>query len=98
MTETYTHVLLGAMAGLVLGTVFYGGLWATIRRASRATRPWPWFIGSFVLRLAVAGGGFLLLARHGLWPLVGALAGFVSAKPLVARAVLGREERDDPVA
>lgn len=98
MTEALAGLLLGALAGLALGAAFYAGLWATIRRASRAPRPWPWFVGSFVLRLAVAAGGFVLLARAGLWPLVGALVAFVVAKPLVTRAVLGREERDAPVA
>ena len=98
MTQIGWHLLLGAAAGLALGAAFYAGLWATVSRARRAKRPWVWFIGSFVLRLGVAGSCFLLLAQSGVWPLAGALAAFVAARPLVTRAVLGREEHHDPVA
>lgn len=92
MTGIGTPLLLGAVAGLALGSVFYVGLWATVRRATRAGRPWAWFLGSFVLRFAVVATGFLVLARDGPWPLVGALAGFAVARPLVNRAV--QEGRD----
>lgn len=85
-------LLLGALAGLVLGSAFYVGLWATLRRAGRASRPWAWIVGSFLLRLAVVGAGFLLLAREGPWALAGALAAFLAARPLVTRALLGREK------
>lgn len=93
MTPNAAQLLLGAGAGLVLGSLFYFGLWATVRRASRATRPWAWFVGSLVLRAGVVGAGFLLLARSGVWPLAGALVAFAAARPLVAFAVREREER-----
>lgn len=93
MTEAATRLLLGALAGLSLGSVFYLGLWATIRHASRATRPWTWFVASLVLRVAVVGAGFLLLARSGAWPLAGALVAFAAARPLVTYAVRDRGER-----
>jgi len=92
VTQAAAPLLLGALAGLALGTVFYFGLWATIRHASRATRPWAWFVGSLVLRVAVVGAGFLLLARSGVWPLVGALVAFAAARPLVAYVVRGGEQ------
>ena len=98
MTGIVTPLVLGVLAGLALGTGFYIGLWATLRRASRAARPWAWIVGSFALRGIVAGVGFLLLARSGTWLLLGALVGFVAARPLVTRALLGREKRDEPVA
>lgn len=93
MTQIGAHLLVGAGVGFALGVVFYAGLWATIRRASRASRPWAWFAGSFLLRLAVVGLGFLLLARSGPWLLAGAIAGFVAIRPPVAWAVLARGER-----
>ncbi len=93
MTANATQLLLGAGVGLALGSMFYFGLWATVRCASRASRPWAWFVGSFVLRVAVVGAGFLLLARSGAWPLVGALVAFAVARPLVTYAVRERAER-----
>lgn len=93
VTQAVAHLLLGALAGLALGSAFYVGLWATLRRAGRATRPWAWIVGSFVLRAVVVGTAFLLLARTGPWLLAGALAAFAAARPLVTHAVAGREER-----
>lgn len=93
MTVDFAHLLLGALAGLGLGSAFYFGLWATLRRAGRATRPWAWIVGSFVLRAVVVGAAFLLLARAGPWLAVGALVAFVAARPLVTHAVAAREER-----
>lgn len=93
MTQNAAQLLLGAGAGLVLGTMFYLGLWATVRRASRATRPWTWFVCSLVLRVAIVAAGFLLLARSGTWPLAGALVAFAAARPMVTYAVRERQER-----
>jgi F1F0 ATPase subunit 2 len=93
VTQAAPGLLLGALAGLALGSAFYVGLWATLRRASRARRPWAWIVSSFLLRLVVVGAGFLLLARHGAWVLAGALAAFIAARPLVTYALLGREKR-----
>ena len=92
MTETGARLLLGAVAGLGLGSAFYLGLWATIVRAGRATRPWRWFVGSLVLRLVIVGTGFMLLARGGPWLLVGALVGFAAARPLITHTVLDRQK------
>lgn len=93
MTQAGAGLLLGALAGFALGSAFYAGLWATLRHASRARRPWAWIVGSFVLRLAVVAAGFLLLAHYGPWVLAGALAAFVAARPMVTYALLGREKR-----
>lgn len=92
MTQAGAGLLLGALAGLAMGSAFYVALWATLRRASRARRPWAWIVGSFALRLVLAGAGFLLLARDGPWTLAGALVAFVAARPLVTHALLGREK------
>lgn len=85
-------LLLGAVAGLALGSAFYVGLWATVQYACRASRPWAWIVGSYLLRLAVVGAGFLLLARDGPWTLAGALAAFLAARPLVTHALQGRKK------
>jgi F1F0 ATPase subunit 2 len=90
---------LGVMAGLGLGLAFFGGLWVTVKRAgaggggARAM-----FYVSFALRAAVALLVLMLLARRGLAPLLGALVGFAAARPLVTRAVAGREVPEPEVA
>lgn len=75
------------MAGMMLGTFFFMGLWWTIRHALHAENPALWFAGSFIIRTAVALGGFYHLA-DGQWQrLVAALVGFVLIRVLLLREV-----------
>ena len=46
-------------AGVLLGAIFFGGLWWTVVRAVSSPRPALWFIGSKLLRMGVALGGLL---------------------------------------
>lgn len=85
----------GAVAGLVLGLVFFLGLWATVQRIARGSLSRVWLGVSFLLRLVVVGAGLLLVARAGIWPLAGALAGFLVARPLVTRLVVRRSKPVD---
>ena len=83
MTE-FTSLALALVAGLALGTLFFYGLWLTVRRALTARYPALWLLGSLVGRLALAGAGFYCVGQ-GSWPrLVACLAGFVAARYLVA--------------
>ena len=81
MTEVST-IALGLLVGLALGTIFYGGLWWTVRRISgRAVG--PWLVGSFLLRTLIVLAGFFVVAR-GPWQGVAAcFAGFLAARVAV---------------
>lgn len=87
---------LAAAAGVVLGLVFYGGLWWTVRRGLTARNPALWFSGSLLLRLALVGAGFYLVTE-GQWPrLVACLTGFLLARILVMIVTAKREARHAP--
>ena len=66
--------------GLVLGAVFFGGLWWTVVHAVSSKRPALWLLGSKVLRMGVALGGFYLVGggRWERW--LACLLGFVLAR------------------
>ncbi len=51
-------ISLAALAGVVLGAMFFGGLWWTVRHALHARHPALWFVGSALLRMGLALGGF----------------------------------------
>ena len=90
MSETLTLILAG-LAGAALGTIFFGGLWWTVRRGVSSGHPGRWFLGSGLLRMGIVLAGFYLLG-DGHWPrLVGALAGFIVAR--IAVMWLTRPER-----
>ena len=81
MSEIFTFII-----GLLLGTVFYGGLWLTVRNGLNSKHPAIWFLVSFWLRLAVAGLGFYLIAQDGDWKkLLICLTGFIIARLVITR-------------
>lgn len=82
MTETLLLVLAGP-AGAVIGALFFGGLWWTIREGVTSTRPALLFWGSLLVRSAFALGGFYLVGRGHWQRLLLSLLGFVVARGAV---------------
>ena len=84
MNETLTLVLAG-MAGFLLGAIFFGGLWWTVRKGVSSPRPALWFFVSLLLRMSLVLAGFYFVGR-GRWErLVVCLLGFVIARFIVTR-------------
>jgi F1F0 ATPase subunit 2 len=82
MSETFI-LILAWMAGLVLGSVFFGGLWWTVRRGVVSKQPAMLFMCSFLLRMGITVSGFLRVGREDWKRLVVCLAGFVMARLVV---------------
>jgi F1F0 ATPase subunit 2 len=73
------------LAGIVLGVLFFGGLWWTVRKALVSKQPTIWFLGSFLIRASIVLAGFYVVAG-GHWDrLLASLIGFVIARYLVMR-------------
>ena len=81
-------ILAGSMlAGVLLGALFFGGLWWTIRSSPPSQWSGLLFSASLLLRMAVAVTGFYLVS-HGDWrKLVACLAGFLLARIAVTRLI-----------
>ena len=73
------------VAGLVLGAIYFGGLWWTVRRGLTAAQPALWFLGSLVLRTGIAAGGFFLVAGTEWERWLTCLLGFIVARFAVHR-------------
>jgi F1F0 ATPase subunit 2 len=82
MSET-VDIMLALLAGIVLGVVFFGGLWWTVRRGLGSPRPAVWFLGSFLVRAAVAVAGFVFISHRDWRRLVACLLGFLLARVAV---------------
>lgn len=90
---------LALVAGLALGTVFFYGLWLTVRLALASRVPALWVLGSFWLRVGAAGAGFYYVGRGGDWrALLGCLFGFVAARYLVAAGTRPAGPPNPPVS
>jgi F1F0 ATPase subunit 2 len=82
MNEPLTLVLAG-MAGCFLGTLFFGGLWWTVRKGVSSKRPALWFVGSLLLRTGMLLAGFCFFSGGHWERLVACLVGFVIARFMV---------------
>jgi len=69
----------------MLGVIFFGGLWVTIRRGVSSERPALWFFLSVLLRMSVALAGFYFVSGGHWKRLVLCLVGFVMARFAVTR-------------
>jgi F1F0 ATPase subunit 2 len=92
-----TDLIEALLAGVLLGAVFYYGLWWTVRGSVAAKRVSLWLTGSFVLRTIIAVSGFYWVSQgdwlspvnshgHADWRrLTSCLLGFVIARIGVTR-------------
>lgn len=84
MNETLTLILAGG-AGLLLGAIFFGGLWWTVRKGVASKRAALWFLGSMVLRTSIVLLGFYFVLGDNWQRLVAGLLGFIIARLIVMR-------------
>jgi F1F0 ATPase subunit 2 len=67
-------------AGLLLGGLFFGGLWWTIMKGVSSQRPALWFFGSMLLRTSITLAGFYFVGREDWQRWLLCLSGFVLAR------------------
>src|SRR5665647_256113 len=83
---------LALVTGALLGAIFFGGLWWTVRKGFLSEQPALWFFGSLLLRTSITLAGFYLIARGHWERLLVCLLGFVMARLIVTRLTRVAEE------
>lgn len=87
-------LVLGLLAGVLVGALYFGGMWITARRLLRARNPAILVLGSYLARLAVLGAAFYWIARSGgATAAIAALLGVVGARQLIVARAAPREAR-----
>jgi F1F0 ATPase subunit 2 len=76
-------LVLASIAGLLLGAIFFGGLYLTVRQGVSSQSPALWFFGSLVARMGIALAGFYFVSDGSWQRLVACLLGFVVARLVV---------------
>ncbi|MBF0206385.1 MAG: ATP synthase subunit I [Oligoflexia bacterium] len=66
MNETFTLIFAFVM-GLLLGGIFFGGLWLTVKKGLSAKRPALWFFVGILLRMSIVLSGFYYFVSSGHW-------------------------------
>jgi F1F0 ATPase subunit 2 len=86
MTMNETLSLASAwVVGVLLGAVFFGGLWWTVVRGISSRRPALWFFGSMLLRTCIVVLGFYFILGNDWKRLLAGLLGFIVARFIVTR-------------
>jgi F1F0 ATPase subunit 2 len=92
MTEILYYIL-ALVAGLALGTLFFGGLWFTVKKAVTAKVPAVWIIGGFIIRTSITLIGFYFVSLGSWQRLLMCLLGFVVARMLVMKFTKTYEQK-----
>lgn len=73
-------LVLALVAGSVLGTIFFGGLWWTVHKSVSSRQPALWVFGSLSLRMSIALAGFYFVSGGQLKRLMACILGFFLAR------------------
>ena len=83
MIETL-NLLPALVAGVLLGAIFFGGLWWSVRKGLWSRHPALWFLGSLLLRTSITVTGFYFVASGHWERLLVCLLGFIMARHILA--------------
>jgi F1F0 ATPase subunit 2 len=81
-------------AGVLLGALFFGGLWWTVRLGLSSQRPALWFLGSLLARMSVALIGFYLVGGEQWERWLLCLLGFIVSRFVVQHGWRARQASD----
>ncbi len=87
MISIISEFSIAALAGLLLGLFYFGGLWLTVRGITCGKRPEMLMLASFVIRLLVALSCFYLVMDGRPGRLVACLSGFLLMRYVLTKAV-----------
>lgn len=88
-----TQLFFALITGLILGVIFFGGLWITVRKGTTARYPAVWFGVSMLVRTGIVLLGFYLAMQGELLNLVLCLVGFIVARIGVMKWTKAQDQR-----
>ncbi|MCB1985334.1 MAG: ATP synthase subunit I [Burkholderiales bacterium] len=82
------YLVLMFLCGVVLGGIYFFGLWFTVQRIHNGKHPVFWLISSMAVRMILLLLAFYLILSYGNWiHLLAVLAGFVVLRMIYTRRV-----------
>jgi F1F0 ATPase subunit 2 len=89
----FLMIILVFIAGLLLGILFFGGLWLTVKKALTSKFAAVWFLGSFLVRTGATLIGFYFISLGNWQRLLVCLIGFVIARYIVTHLTKPNTEK-----
>jgi F1F0 ATPase subunit 2 len=74
---------LSLISGLILGVIFFGGLWLTVKKAVAGKNTALWLAGSSIIRIAIVLIGFYYVSDGSWQRMLLCVAGFIAARLLL---------------
>ncbi len=84
MNDVLILICVAAM-GVLLGILFFGGLWLTVVNGLNSKNPALWFMLSFILRIVAVLLGFYYVSQGHWQRFVACLLGFIIARIIITR-------------
>ncbi len=81
------------LAGVLLGIVFFGGLWLTVRIGLRSKNTGLIFTGSVIVRMAIILVGFYYIGANNWQKMLVCLGGFLITRIVITRIT---QKQDQP--
>jgi len=78
-------LLSAGLWGVMLGAIFFGGLWWTVQRLMTSRVPQLWALGSYVVRSVVVVLGFWVVANRDWQRLLVCAVAFLATRIVVIR-------------
>lgn len=97
MNEAF-YMMLAFIGGFLLGTLFFGGLWLTIKKLNTSTMPGLLFSVSFLIRAGITMIGFYYISLGHWQRLLICVLGYVVARLFVMRLTKQFDEKQVPLA
>ncbi len=80
---------IGVLAwGMLLGLMYFGGLWLTVRRLTDVKHQAIWVLGSLAIRNVLAVIGFFPVVKQGWQYALICLAGVITVRFILVRRIL----------
>jgi F1F0 ATPase subunit 2 len=87
-------IVIALISGLILGIIFFGGLWLTVKKTLGTKYVVLWFLASTFTRTAIVLTGFYFVAKGNLTQLLISVLGFVAARFLVLWTTKQLEQKE----
>jgi F1F0 ATPase subunit 2 len=84
---TYPSLLIALIEGMLMGCAFFYILWLSAKKILSSQFAIPWFIGSWLVRMAFALCGFYLIAMGSWQLLLASLCGFIIGRVFICRII-----------
>lgn len=90
------NLVAALIVGLVLGALFFGGLWWTVKKAVVSPMPALLLLGSFLFRVSITLLGFYYISNSSAERMLVCLLGFVATRFIVMNMTKSNQKISNP--